>query len=259
MAPLEGIKRSLLSLADFIAPRQCSLCGQRLRTGEGSICHNCLFDLQYSEYSDGRPGNGLERALWLKLPIQRAAALLTYDRQNSQRELVLDLKYHNRPQIGLHIAPLFVERLKSTQFFDGIDLIIPLPIPTRRRLHRGYNQSDQLALGISRLTQIPIDTRSVKRKNYTISQTRLTADQRFANVIDSFKLMPNNNLQGKHVLIIDDVITSTASIQGCAKALKQVPGIKISVLSLAVSRNLIQNIRLSNPQQTNNQPLPPRT
>ena len=181
------------------------------------------------------------------MPIERAAAFLVYDRDNSQRQIVLDLKYHNRPKLGQHMAPLMVQGLSNTHFFDNIDIILPIPISKRRQMRRGYNQSLELAKGISRITGLPIDTHSVRRRHYTMSQTKLTPSERVANVEHTFVLRPNN-LQGKHVLLVDDVITSTATIMACAKVLCDIPDIKISVLSLAVSRKLIANIRNNNPQ-----------
>lgn len=253
MKAFQTFKHTLKSLFDFVAPRQCSVCGARLHTGQGSLCTNCLIDLQFSKYSDGKPGNELERALWLKFPVRRAAAFLTYDRENSQRELILDLKYHNRPKIGQNIAPLFVNSLQKSDFFEGIDLIIPIPIPTKRRINRGYNQSEQLAIGINKQTGIPIRTNAIKRKNYKTSQTHLSATERQKNVQDTFILDKTSNLEGKHLLIVDDVITTTATIQNCAKCLCQIPGVSISILSLGVSKNLIRNIKRSNPQQENGQ------
>ena len=115
-------------------------------------------------------------------------------------------------------------------------------------MHRGYNQSLELAKGISRLTGITLDTRSVSRRHYRTSQTRLTPAERTANVDNTF-VVHHNSLQGKHVLIVDDVITSNATIMACAKVLNNIPGIRISVLALAVSRNLMTNIKGNNPQE----------
>lgn len=279
-------------IKEFLFPRHCSICGKRLHTGEKSLCAACLIDLRYSPYADGKEGNVLERTLWHKIPIERAASLLVYDYESSQRELLLDLKYHNRPNIGQAIAPLMVERLNSTRFFDGIDVLLPIPISRQRQIHRRYNQSECIARSISRLTDIPVDTQSVRRKNYKTSQTKLAIHQRYQNVKDTFvlqaaptspkeplkftngqtppqqtdrtatqapqfeppynKLTPlcHHPLEGKHILLIDDVITTTSTIMSCAQALLQIPNIKISVLSLAVSHNLLRNIAASNPDNT---------
>lgn len=237
-------------ITDFLFPRHCSVCGRRLNIGEKGICSGCLLDLRPSEFADGHEGNVLERTLWLRTPIQRAGAFLLYDRDNSQRKIVLDLKYHNRSRLGYHIAPLMIEQLKETNFFETIDLILPIPISKRRQMQRGYNQSLELAKGISKHTHIPINTKSITRKHYSTSQTRLTPSERQENVKGTFILKSYKNLINKHVLIVDDVITSTATILSCTQVLNTIPGIKISVLSLAVSRKLISNIRNNNPLES---------
>lgn len=207
------------------------------------------MELRLVEYADGYEGNTLERAFWLKMPIQRAASFLIYDHESSQRQLLLDFKYHNRPNIGRHLAPYMVDSLNKTRFFDGIDLLLPIPVSSRRRIQRGYNQSEMLAKAIGRLTGIPTDTISIRRRHYRTSQTRLSVWQRHQNVKDTFILHNPDRLQGKHILIIDDVITTTSTIRSCAETLLPIPGIRISVLSLAVSKNLIRNIAKGNPEE----------
>ena len=111
---------AISDIIDFLLPRYCSICGRRLHRQEKGICTGCLLELNISEFADGHKGNLLERSLWLKMPIERAAAFLVYDRDNSQRQIVLDLKYHNRPKLGQHMAPLIVQGLNNTHFFDFV-------------------------------------------------------------------------------------------------------------------------------------------
>ena len=246
-------------LLDFIAPRHCAVCGRRLQSAEKTLCVSCLLDLNLSEYYSGESGNKLERTMWQRLPLERAAAFMTYDHSDAQHEMVLHLKYHNQTRIGYHVGKLMGRQLIERHFFDGINIIVPVPIPRGKRVQRGYNQSEQLALGISQVTGIPIDTHVVKRLPYKTSQTRLSAAQRQENVKGTFLLNTARHLpflkrrnplalRGKHILIVDDVITSTATMQECGKTLSQIPDITLSILSMAVSRNLISNIRKGNPQ-----------
>ena len=241
----------LNSVLEFLAPRHCVVCGKRLMADEKSVCSSCLLDLNLSEYASGSEGNGLERTFWQRLPIVRAAAFMTYDRQEGQHAVVLDLKYHNNPEIGNHLGKLMSLELKERGFFSGVDVIIPMPIPTAKRVWRGYNQSEQLARGISQATGLPVDIGAIRRRPYKTSQTRLTAVERTANVKDSFYLSRGaaDRLKGRHLLLVDDVITTTSTVQECGRTLCQIPDIRISVLSLAVSKKLINNIRNANPAE----------
>lgn len=236
----------LLSLLDFLLPRHCSVCGKRLSVGEKGVCMQCLLELQLTEYHDAKPGNKLERVFWLKLPIHRAGAFMVYDHDSTQRNIVLDLKYHNHPMIGYHLGKMMCRELQNTNFFDHIDVIIPMPIAPDHRRKRGYNQAEMLAKGINEMTGIPINTRTLKRKNYATTQTRLTALERIKNVKDSFYLGNNRSLANKHILIVEDVITTGATILACCRTLMQMPGVSFSILSLSVSNNLLKNIKHAN-------------
>ena len=239
-------------LLDFIAPRHCAVCGKRISGSQHVVCATCLLSLRISEYYSASPGNALERTFWHKLPIERAAAFITYDHNDTQHQIVLDLKYHNQPRIGYHLGRLMSHQLKEKHFFDGIDTIVPIPIPFIRKMRRGYNQSEQLARGISRATGLPVCTRAIRRLPYKTSQTRLTAAERTENVRHTFRLRHADRLKGKHILLVDDVITTGSTIRACGHTLSQIPGIRISVLSLAVSRHLIRNIRNTNPETDTN-------
>ena len=239
----------LLSLLEFVAPRHCSVCGRRLMPDEKALCTRCLMDIDLSVYADGKEGNTLERAFWLQLPIVRAAAFMTYSREDSEHRMVLEMKYHNKPDIGFHLGKLMSHQLKTNGFFSGVDAIIPMPIPLDKRMQRGYNQSEQLARGISLATGIPLISNAIKRLHYKTSQTHLTATERKENVKNTFRLRRDmtDKLRGKHLLLVDDVITSTSSMLEFGRTLCQIPDIKVSVLALAVSKNLIRNIRRINP------------
>lgn len=241
---------SLLStIIDLLAPRFCSVCGKRLKAGEKGLCIDCLMELQLSPYCDGKAGNALERLFWQGLPIQRAAALMVHDTDSMQRRLVLDMKFRNMPKTGFYFGQIMARQLMGTDFFDGVDVIVPVPIPIMRMLKRGYNQSEQLALGISDVTGIPIDTRSVRRKNYKTHQARLSIAERADNVKGSFILAKPENLEGRHVLMVDDVITTVRTLREMGRTLAAVPGVSLSVLALAVSKNLFRNVRAINPQE----------
>lgn len=241
---------SLLStIIDLLSPRFCSVCGKRLKVGEKGLCIECLMELQLSPYCDGKAGNALERLFWQGLPIQRAAALMVYDTQSQQRRLILDMKFHNMPKTGFYFGQIMARQLVDTDFFKGVDVIVPVPIPIMRMLKRGYNQSEQLALGISSVTGLPIDTRSVRRRNYKTHQARLSIAERANNVKGSFRVSKPERLAGKHVLMVDDVITTARTLREMGRTLAAIPGVRLSVLAMAASKNLLLNVQAINPQE----------
>lgn len=238
----------LTTIADLLSPRFCSVCGHRLLAGEKGLCLNCLMELRLSPYCNGEAGNALERLFWQGLPIERTAALMVYDTNSNQRKLVLDMKFHNMPKTGFFIGQIMARQLMGTDFFVGVDMIVPVPIPATRMLRRGYNQSEQLARGISSITHIPIDNRSVRRKNYKTHQARLSIAERENNVKGSFYLAKPQRLEGKHILMVDDVITTVRTLREMGREIATVPNTRLSVLALAVSKNLLRNVMAINPQ-----------
>lgn len=239
----------LTTILNILAPRFCSICGKRLKTGEKGLCLECLMDLQLSPYCNGEAGNALERLFWQGLPIERAAALMVYDTNSTQRRLVLDMKFRNMPKTGFYIGQIMARQLIETDFFKGVDVIVPVPIPTMRMLKRGYNQSEQLALGIASVTNIPIDMCSVQRKNYKTHQARLSVAERADNVKGSFCLTKPQRLEGKHILMVDDVITTVRTLREMGRTIATVPGVRLSVLAMAASKKLFYNVKAINPQE----------
>jgi ComF family protein len=126
---------------------------------------------------------------------------------------------------------------QQAHYFDGIDLLLPVPL-SRKRIHqRGYNQSERLAQGISDVTGLPIETKALRRTRFLQSQTQLSRQERQQNVADMFTVSNASRLQGRHVLLIDDICTTGATLTACANALKDIPGLKISLLTLGFTKS----------------------
>ncbi len=174
---------------------------------------------------------------WHLAPIERAIALIYYEPHAEIARVIYRLKYAQRPDIGEDMGRLMATEIQPTHFFDDIDLLIPVPL-TRKRLHqRGYNQSLQLARGISHITHIPINTKALIRRHFHQSQTQLSRKQRQTNVEGTFALQDPTPLQHKHVLLIDDICTTGATLLACANTLKHIQGIRISVLTLGFTKS----------------------
>lgn len=223
-------------ILDFISPRLCVVCGHRLAPTERSLCSVCLFHLPRTDFHQKPLDNPMAQLFWGLAPIEKAAALFYYHPHSETAQLVYRLKYNNRPDIGEDMGRVMACEFQATDFFSDIDVLLPVPLASKRLRQRGYNQSEQLAIGISDITHLPIVSKALRRKHFQQSQTTLNRWQRQENVTDTFQLKEEHLLQGKHVLLIDDICTTGATLIACANVLKTIEGIRISVLTLGFTK-----------------------
>ena len=224
-------------ILDFISPRLCVVCGHRLAPTERSLCGVCLFHLPRTDFHQKPLDNPMAQLFWGLAPIEKAAALFYYHPHSETAQLVYRLKYNNRPDIGEDMGRMMANELQATDFFSDIDVLLPVPLASKRLRQRGYNQSEQLAIGISDITHLPIVSKVLRRKHFQQSQTTLNRWQRQENVTDTFQLKEEHLLQGKHVLLIDDICTTGATLIACANVLKDIEDIRISVLTLGFTKD----------------------
>lgn len=204
---------------------------------EASVCRDCLRQLPYTDYHKSADDNYLARLFWKQFPIEKASSLFFYYPHAEYTSIIYDLKYHSRPEIGFDMGAYAAERLMPSGFFDGIDCIIPVPLSRKRQRNRGYNQCIEIAEGISQVTGLPIISKAITRKFFAESQTHLTSNDRLENVKDAFRLDHPSLVEGKHVLVVDDVITTGATISSCATELCKAQNVKVSVFSLAFTKS----------------------
>lgn len=224
--------RLLNDVWEFFFPRYCVICDKRLLQGEEHFCLNCLCALPRIRFRN-QENNEIAKLLWGKMPIERAFAFLYYSKGGNVRELLFQLKYYSNQEIGYFLGRCMAKELLSTGFFDGVEGIVPVPLHEKKRKSRGYNQSELLSEGISSVVQIPVLKDVLRRKQYTDTQTHKSNYERWSNVTDVFEGMSIDRLAYKHVLLVDDVLTTGATLVACADVLKEVPGLRISVLTLA--------------------------
>lgn len=223
-------------ILDFISPRFCVVCGKRLAPSERSLCSVCLLHLPRTTYQFTPDDNPMAQLFWHLAPVERAAALLYYEPHSEIARIIYDLKYHDRPDIGEDLGRLMANEMQIAHFFDGIDLLLPVPLSKKRLRQRGYNQSEQLAIGISDITHLPIVTKALRRKHFVQSQTQLSRHERQENVAEVFELRDSTMIQDKHILLIDDICTTGATLLACTEALRPIKGIRISVLTLGFTK-----------------------
>ena len=222
---------------DLIAPRPCVVCGCRLGVHDEVLCPSCVLQLPRTGFHLSPLDNPMARLFWGIIPVERVAAYTYYSPGSEMAQMVYDMKYHDRPDIGVALGRLMATELQSAGFFDGIDLLVPVPLAPRRERQRGYNQSRQLALGVSEVTGLAVSDCAVLRTVFKGSQTELSRWDRQENVEDVFRLRDADTLRGRHVLLIDDIVTTGATVTACARELQKAEGVRISILAFGYSKS----------------------
>jgi ComF family protein len=223
-------------LINLVAPRQCAMCGCRLGIGEDVICTACNIGLPRTGYAAKPYDNEMAKLFWGRIPVEKAAALFFYRAHSDASKIIYKLKYLNHPETGELMGRMAAMEFAAKHFFDGIDAIVPIPLSKKRKRERGYNQSLEIARGVSQITRLPIISNAVKRKSFKGSQTQMNRWQRNENVEDEFVLKDSEAVKGRHILIIDDVVTTGATIISCATELAKASGVKFSVMSLGLTK-----------------------
>lgn len=226
------MKKQLKLLLHLFFPCHCVVCGGRLAESEKVICTRCNMHLPRTDYHRIK-GNPVERMFLGKIPLERATSYFFYRKGSLFRRIIHQFKYGGQKELGEVMGRFMAADLQAYGFFEGIDVIVPIPLHPRKRKSRGYNQSEWIARGISCVSGIPVDAFSVVRDKNTETQTRKPGCQRWKNVRGSFRLRHPEAFVGKHVLIVDDVLTTGATTISCADAFRGVEGIRISILTLA--------------------------
>ena len=216
-------------------PHYCAVCGDRLREDEEVLCAECWQRFPRTNFHLQKD-NSVERLFWGKFTLGKATAFCYYWQEDDYSRIVRLLKYEGRPDVGVAMGRKMAEELLPSGFFEGVDALIPVPLHEKRLKERGYNQSEQLAIGIKEVMGIPLRTDAVVRVRNTETQTHKTAQERYENMQQVFQRSASiESLQGKHVLLIDDVLTTSATLTACADALHEVPDLTISILALAMA------------------------
>lgn len=219
-------------LLDFLFPLYCPVCGEPADPNR-PICSCCLRLLPYTEHAVRR-GNQTELLFVKERRFVRGASYLFYEHDNAARRIIHTAKFHRQPRLAYYLAKQAAADFLQSDFFEGIDLIVPVPLHPRRLRERGYNQSEYIARAISEVTGIPWDSlHHLTRSRDTGQQAMLSQDRRQANVRDAFALNHPEELYRKHILLVDDIVTTGATLTACIHALTPARSCKISVFTLA--------------------------
>lgn len=228
------IKQNLTSVAEFIFPRCCHLCESKLTDDENYICSTCLSRLPRTHYHRN-PMNPMEQRFAGKFPFESATGHFFYARDSDLSILMQDLKYRHYRGLAKELGHLVGKELYLTSFLADIDCIIPIPIHFIKKAKRGYNQTEEIASGIEAATSIPIKTNLIASRPHK-TQTSLTHQQRQTNTQGIFSVKEPQELSGLHILLLDDVCTTGATLTSAAETLlSSNPDIHLSLLTIGVT------------------------
>jgi ComF family protein len=228
---LTTLTKSFLSL---FYPKLCVTCGEPLVEGEGFFCLHCFLNLPKTNYHLTQDNLALDRFLG-KVPVEKAASFLYYNKAGMGQKLVAEIKYRGNIYLGKWFGQYMAKDFQRSGFFEGIDYLVPVPLHPQKYKKRGFNQSEIIAQGITDITHTPLETRNLYRTKANVSQTRKGVYDRWLNTAGNFKIKDKQLFAGKHVLLIDDVLTTGSTLEACIICLLETSDIKISLLTIAIA------------------------
>lgn len=226
----------ILELCDdflsLIFPRICYGCGNHLMRGENILCTECYILIPRSDYHV-KEKNPVAELFWGRCKVEKAAAFSYFNRGSRIRRLIHNLKYNGIKEIGYELGKIYGTSLNSSGFLDDIDIIIPVPLhPSKKRI-RGFNQSEIICEGMAEACGKPVETSALIRIKSTSTQTKRSRYERWTNVEGIFSVTDPQLIMGKHILLVDDVITTGSTIESCVNELNKTEGVAVSVAALA--------------------------
>lgn len=213
-------------------PRVCYSCGNTLLQHEEVLCSYCLHQLPRTNFHTEKD-NPVSRIFWGRVNISYASSMFFFTKGSKVQHLLHQLKYKDKKEIGVYVGKLFGRSLQESPFYSDVDVIIPVPLHPKKQRKRGYNQSEMFARGLSESFSRPYDIHTLIRTYASETQTKKSRFRRWENVKEIFAVRNYQHLTGKHILLVDDVVTTGATLESCAARLLEIPGARISIATIA--------------------------
>ncbi|MCT4586548.1 MAG: ComF family protein [Carboxylicivirga sp.] len=220
------------AIADLFFPPVCVSCGTHLFKQEVEICQMCIRRLPRTNFEKQPHENKMSLLMWGRCHVEQAYSLFYYKKGERVQRLLHEIKYRRNMDLGKELGRQLgkvIQQAKPGEY----DCVIPIPLHPKKLRQRGFNQAELIADGLAEVLSIPMDISSVKRSVHTESQTRKGRFERWQNVENIFQVSETNLLNGKHVLLVDDVITTGSTMEACINTIRQVDGAQVSMATIA--------------------------
>ncbi|HNP54089.1 MAG TPA: ComF family protein [Ferruginibacter sp.] len=219
-------------LVHVLYPHTCKGCGSDRLPEQQLLCTHCIRQLPHTGFAF-HPNNYIERIFWGRIPIEAGHSEFYFSKGQMVQRLIHQLKYNGQASVGHYLGQKTGNTLLESGRFRSIDGIVALPMFPDKEAKRGYNQANIIARGIAEAMQLPVWEKAIIRRIATETQTRKHRSERWNNVSDSFAIPEPARVGGKHILLVDDVITTGASMEACAQHFLSLPATRISITSIA--------------------------
>lgn len=227
--------RSYLNdLVSLLYPNLCMACSENLPSRGEIICLRCQYKLPKTNFHLEKDNPFTER-FWGRLSLENGASLYHFVKGGRVQELLHRLKYLGKHEIGLRLGQWYGHQLRESPLYKDIDLIVPVPLHPRKERLRGYNQSAMFAKGLSESMGKPWSKNALLRNTFTETQTHKSRAERLENVLEVFEVANTKALESKHILLVDDVMTTGATLEACGSKILGVPGTKLSMVTIAIA------------------------
>ena len=229
-----NLKKLFASLISLFYPKLCVICEEPLMEDEPFFCLTCFLKLPKTNYHLIANNRSVER-LSGKFSFIKATSYFYYNKGGITQKLIAEIKYKGNRHLGEWIGTYLAKDLISSGFFQGIDYLVPIPLHRSKEKKRGFNQAEKIAKGIAQVTGIPTEITNVFREQANASQTKKTVFERWQNTRNLFNLKDTELFNKKHILLIDDVLTTGSTLEAVARSVLKSPEVKISILTLAIT------------------------
>jgi len=228
------IKMLLTNFVSLFYPKLCVVCGESLIENENYFCFACFLKLPKTNYHLIPENQAIER-LAGKVSLEKASSYFYYNKGGVAQKLVGEIKYRGNRNLGEWIGSYIAKDMISSEFFQGIDYLAPVPLHRSKEKKRGFNQAEKIAQGIFQVTKIPLEINNIVREKANTTQTKKGIFDRWRNTQNLFNIENRKLFENKHILLIDDVLTTGSTLEAVARSLLKSEGVKISILTLAIT------------------------